>query len=79
MDYDALKLFLRLSHTLHFGKTSQECYMSPSTLSRAIQRLEDEIGYSLFIRNNRHVALTTKGEQFRKYAIDTLAEKKLFV
>lgn len=78
MNYDTLKLFLRLSHTLHFGKTSQECYMSPSTLSRVIQRLEDEIGHSLFIRNNRQVILTAKGEQFQQYAIDTLAEWESF-
>lgn len=74
MNYDLLKIFLHLARTLHFGKTSQECYLSPSTLSRMIQRLEEEVGHPLFLRNNREVSLTSKGIQFRKYAMDALAE-----
>ena len=34
MDYDSLRLFLHLSRTLHFLRTSRECHVSPSTLSR---------------------------------------------
>ncbi|MGK0290244.1 MAG: LysR family positive regulator for ilvC [bacterium] len=68
MDYQTLKIFLHLSTTLHFGKTSEECYLSPSTLSRMIQRLEDSVGYKLFIRNNRKVSITKEGELFKEYA-----------
>ncbi|MBF0288059.1 MAG: HTH-type transcriptional activator IlvY [SAR324 cluster bacterium] len=73
MDLDTLRLFLHLSRTLHFGKTSQDCYLSPSTLSRIIKRLEEKLGHTLFIRNNRQVTLTSQGIQFREYAIDALA------
>ena len=37
--------------------------MSPSTLSRQIQRMEEELEQSLFIRDNRQVRLTEQGEK----------------
>lgn len=72
MDTENLKLFLHLADTLHFGKTSSACHMSPSTLSRQIQRLEEEVGRSLFERDNRSVRLTESGIKFRLYAKETL-------
>ena len=47
--------------------------MSPSAVSRTIQRLEDSIGHRLFIRDNRSVELTEQGEMFHRYAMDVLA------
>ena len=44
MDYDGLRLFLDLSRTLHFVRTSRQAHVSPSALSRAVQRLEREAG-----------------------------------
>jgi LysR family positive regulator for ilvC len=78
MDYDALHLFLHLSRTLHFGKTSRECHLSPSALSRTIQRLESELGQPLFERDKRTVSLTGAGELFRTHASDTLARWQRF-
>lgn len=72
MDNDALRLFLHLSRTLHFGRTSRECHVSPSALTRTIQKLEQELGYSLFERDKRSVELTTEGVQFQSYASETL-------
>ncbi len=73
MDYDALRLFLNLSRTLHFARTSRECHVSPSALSRAIQRLEGETGWPLFERDRRSVRLTREGARFAAHARDTLA------
>jgi LysR family transcriptional regulator, positive regulator for ilvC len=73
VDYDALKLFLHLSRTLHFARTSRECHVSPSALSRAIQRLEGETGWPLFERDRRSVRLTREGNRFAAHARDTLA------
>ena len=53
MDQKSLAMFVHLSQTLHFGKTAQAFHMSPSTLSRAIQRMENEVGFELFLRDNR--------------------------
>lgn len=73
MDYDTLRLFLHLSRTLHFGRTSKECHVSPSALSRAIARLEDHVGWPLLERDQRRVALTPEGVAFAAHAQETLA------
>ncbi len=74
MDQYSLKLFLHLTETLHFGKTSQAGNISPSALSRQIQRMEEEVGQRLFERDNRIVQLTRAGLLFRDYA-KTVLEK----
>ena len=72
MDYDALRLFLHLSRTLHFGRTSRACHLSPSALSRTISRLEQRVGTTLLARDRRKVALTPAGERFAEHARETL-------
>ena len=72
MDYDGLRLFLHLSRTLHFLRTSRACHVSPSALSRAVQRLERETGSPLLERDRRSVRLTAAGARFAEHARDTL-------
>lgn len=72
MDSQALRLFLSLADNLHFGKTSREQHVSPSALSRSIKQLEDELGATLFLRDNRSVRLTREGQQFRQYAQEVM-------
>ena len=72
MDIRELKLFLKLAETLHYARTSQVMAISPSALSRTVQRLEDEVGEKLFERDNRSVSLTAAGMHFREYAKDVI-------
>jgi len=74
MDPRALKQFVVLAESLHFGRASETTHVSPSTLSRGIQRLENELGVTLFERNNRSVALTRAGSLFLDYARDSLGQ-----
>ena len=74
MDFKSLQLFTHLASTLHFGETAQAMFVSPSTLSRAIQRLEDDCGCVLFKRDNRSVALTHSGHKFLTFAQQTLQD-----
>jgi len=67
-----LKLFKHLTGTLHFGQTSQACNITPSGLTRTIQRLENELGKKLFTRNQRTVTLTGSGRIFASYADEVL-------
>ncbi len=74
MNIDELKLFLQLAKNLSFTKTAQESFVSPSTLSRCIQRMEEELGCPLFDRNNKSVALTKEGSRFVDYAQESLSK-----
>lgn len=74
MDLRDLKLFLHLAESHHFGRTAKAMHVSPSTLSRQIQRLEEILGQPLFLRDNRTVQLTDAGEQLKEFAQQTLLQ-----
>lgn len=73
MDIRTLKNFLTLADSLHFGRASAICHVSPSALSRNIRQLEDELGVVLFSRDNRTVILTAEGQKFATYARDAIS------
>lgn len=72
MELRELQLFLHLSTSLHFGKTSREHHLSPSSLTRMIKKLEEEVGSPLFERDSRLVKLAPAGVLFREFASETL-------
>ncbi|CNG74325.1 DNA-binding transcriptional regulator IlvY [Yersinia enterocolitica] len=74
MDLRDLKLFLHLAESHHFGRSAKAMHVSPSTLSRQIQRLEETIGQPLFLRDNRTVQLTDAGTQLKAFAQQTLLQ-----
>jgi LysR family positive regulator for ilvC len=78
MEQKILSMFVHLSQTLHFGKTALAFHVSPSTLSRAIQRLEQEIASDLLHRDNRSVELTDAGKKFKHYAEQQLEQWQSF-
>lgn len=78
MNIRELELFRHLASSLHFGKTALECNITPSGLTRTIQRMESEIGEPLFFRNNRSVTLTPAGSLFREYCDETISRYQVF-
>ena len=74
MDLRDLKTFLHLAESRHFGRSARAMHVSPSTLSRQIQRLEEDLGQPLFVRDNRTVTLTEAGEALRVFAQQTLLQ-----
>lgn len=78
MDIQALETFIRTAELLHFGKASRACNLSPSALTRTIQRLEEEVGQSLFLRDNRSVALTEAGGHLLSYARNAVQDWQHF-
>jgi len=68
MEIRQLKYFLKVAETLNFSEASRELFITQSTLSQQINKLEQELDMQLFERNSHSVALTEAGEHLRKYA-----------
>ena len=66
--HDELAAFLHVSESLHFAKSAKALHMSPSALTRAIQRIESELGQPVVQRSKRAVVLTRAGEILRAHA-----------
>ena len=78
MDIELLTIFITLSEKLHFRETSDHHHLTPSALSRMIQRLEESVGAPLFARTKRHVRLTDQGRQFLIFATQTVSAYQAF-
>ena len=78
MDIHKLKLFTALASAGHFGRAASACHVSPSTISRNLKQLEEELGAELVLRDNRSVALTEQGQQFLQFARETLQQWETF-
>lgn len=63
-----LRYFLELCHTLNFSRASERIGISQPSLSAAIQRLEHNLGSSLFIRSKTGVKLTQAGKKLQSHA-----------
>ncbi|HGO5849088.1 HTH-type transcriptional activator IlvY [Mannheimia haemolytica] len=74
MDFQSLKLFLDIAQSRSFIRSAEKNYMTASTLTRHIQRIEEELGQPLFLRDNRQVRLTEAGERFLAFAQQGWAE-----
>ncbi|MDR3394362.1 MAG: LysR family transcriptional regulator [Parasulfuritortus sp.] len=68
MDIDQARTFLAIAAYGSFLDASRHLNLTQSTVSARIQRLEDELGVRLFVRNRSGATLTTGGRRFDEYA-----------
>ncbi|MGA7264041.1 MAG: LysR family transcriptional regulator, partial [Stellaceae bacterium] len=48
MEMQEIRYFLAMSRALNFTKAAEECHVSQQALTRAIRKMEDELGGLLF-------------------------------
>lgn len=63
-----IRHFIAVAETGSISAAAQAVYISQSTLTLAIQQLEQEIGVSLFNRHAKGMTLTHQGHQFLRQA-----------
>ncbi|MGR5120168.1 HTH-type transcriptional activator IlvY [Vibrio astriarenae] len=78
MNIKSLQLFIHLCDSQSFSRTATAMHISPSALSRQIQKLEQEAGQRLFVRDNRSVELTPAGKSLFPVAMRIVSEWKQF-
>ncbi|WP_019277650.1 HTH-type transcriptional activator IlvY [Vibrio coralliilyticus] len=78
MNIKSLQLFVHLCDSKSFAKTASAMHVSPSALSRQVQKLEAETGQELFVRDNRSVELTPAAKKLLPVALKILGEWQNF-
>ncbi|MEJ2360188.1 MAG: LysR family transcriptional regulator [Gammaproteobacteria bacterium] len=68
MDIDQARTFLAITAHGSFLEASKHLHLTQSTISARIQRLEEELGTRLFVRNRSGASLTVAGRRFIDYA-----------
>ena len=70
-----LEYFVALAREAHFGRAAAACFVSPSTLSESVRKLEVELGVPLVRRGHAYEGLTAEGELALPWARRVLADQ----
>jgi DNA-binding transcriptional LysR family regulator len=76
MEFYQIKYYCALCDTLHFGRAAERCGVSQPALTRAIQRLEQELGGPLIRRKCGSTHLTDLGRLVRPMLEEVLANSE---
>ena len=63
MEMHQIRYFLAVAETLNFTRAADDCHVAQPSLSRAVQKLEEELGGDLFRRERNRTHLTELGRQ----------------
>ncbi|WP_206484231.1 LysR family transcriptional regulator [Thalassotalea sp. G2M2-11] len=75
--FRALTLFSTTVKTENFTETAKRHATDPSTVSKAIKRLEEQLGLQLFNRSTRQLKLTSAGKRYAKTIEELLLNLKM--
>ena len=69
-----LQIFIKIADYRSITRTAEDLQMTQPAISSALKRLEEELGYPLFIRRGKWLLLNSQGELFYNASKDFLAE-----
>lgn len=75
--FRAMTLFATTVKTENFTETAKLHATDPSTVSKAIKRLEEQLGLQLFNRSTRQLKLTSAGKRYAKTIEELLSKLKV--
>ena len=67
IDFELYRIFYVVANNKNISKAANELYISQPAISKALKKLEDQLGGKLFYRNPRGVILTEEGKEFYQY------------
>lgn len=67
-----MRYFVAVAAEQNIHRASERLHVSPASLSKAISRLEEELGINLFTREGRNIKLTEQGALLQKRASEIL-------
>lgn len=79
MDINYFKEFVTLADSGNYLEAAERLFISQSTLSKHIQKMETELGCKLFERTTRKIRLTTFGELLLPYAKQIVETQKQYI
>ena len=77
MELRQLKYFVEVGRLGSFSLASRSLFITQSTISQQIQKLEEELGVELLTRDTRHVTLSDYGEQCLPHAMKVIEDAQM--
>lgn len=74
MELNQLKYFLDVAESQHVTKSAEKMHIAQPTLTKAIHRLEEELGVPLFLPKGRNIILSEYGKYLQKRLSPILSE-----
>lgn len=68
MTLNQLKYIIAISKENSINEAAKKLYISQPSLTNALQSLEQEVGFDIFLRSKSGISLTVKGTEFLGYA-----------
>jgi LysR family transcriptional regulator, hydrogen peroxide-inducible genes activator len=75
VDITEIRYFLAVCETLNFHRAAERCHVTQPALTRAVQKIEAELGGQLFFRDKGHVKLTEFGRLMRPHLREVLERR----
>ena len=74
MEMQEVRYFLAMTQTLNFTKAAEACHVTQPALTRAIRKMEDELGGLLFSREPNNTHMTELGRLIEPHLTEIMKQ-----